>query len=328
MGFRSMRPRRTRRAAGAAALVIAALAFAPSAGAQSVEELQAARELFQDAYTDEQAGRYAEALDKFQRVATVKETPSIRYRIATVLAAMGRLRESRDIFRAVAASKASLPPSEHEIADSAAEKSAELDQRIPKLALRLEDGSPADVRVTLDGAPIPVSTTARPIELDPGDHVVVATAPGSAQYEQTVTLADGGGEVEHTIALTPEEPAPETPAPEAAPGAGSTLGWVAVGGGAALFVTGAALLIAREGAISEMNAACPNGTCPSSRRSDVEGDRDRAELFGPLGGAMALVGLAAAGAGTYLLVRSSRSTQAASISVAPTLGGARLALTF
>lgn len=325
MGFLSMRPGRACRAVGAAALAIASLAFATSARAQSAEELQAARELFQEAYEAEQEARYADALAKFRRVASVKETSSIRYRIATVLMAMGRLRESRDIFRSIAAARPSLPATEHEIADSAVEKSAELDRRIPKLSLRLADGSPDDVRVTLDGAPIPVSTTPRPIELDPGDHAVLAVASGSAPYEQTVTLTDGGGQVEHTIFLTPGAPAsPEVPPPDP----DRLLGWVAVGGGSALLAMGAALLIAREGAISEMNAACPSGVCPNSRRSDVESDRARAELFGPLGGAMALVGIAAAGAGTYLLVRSSRSAQAASVSVAPTIGGARLALTF
>src|SRR5690606_32732104 len=115
-------------------------------------------------------------------------------------------------------------------------------------------------------------------------HVVAATASGAEPYEQTVTLTDGGGEVEHTIVLTAEEPAPSPPRED------RTLAWIAIGGGGALFVTGAALLIAREGAISEVNAACPNGVCPSSRRSDIESDRDRAELFGPLGGAMMLAG--------------------------------------
>jgi hypothetical protein len=96
-------------------------------------------------------------------------------------------------------------------------------------------------------------------------------------------------------------------------------------------VTGAALLIAREGAIDDIKAACPGGICPTNRRSDVESDRDRAELFGPLGGVFALVGLAAVGAGVYLLVRPAPLAQPASrttVRVSPTLGGLRLALTF
>ena len=46
----------------------------------SPDELSAAREMFQDAYKDEQEKRYAQALEKFQRVAAVKESASVRYR--------------------------------------------------------------------------------------------------------------------------------------------------------------------------------------------------------------------------------------------------------
>src|SRR4051812_38177141 len=106
MGFRSTRndgPRGlvTRRARAARAFVLVAMLVAPSRSfAQSPDELKAARELFQEAFKDEQEKRYTEALEKFQRVAKVKESASVRYRIATVLAAMGRLREARDMYRA------------------------------------------------------------------------------------------------------------------------------------------------------------------------------------------------------------------------------------
>jgi hypothetical protein len=294
------------------------------ASAQSPEELKAARELFQEAFKDEQDGHYPEALEKFQRVAKVKESASVRYRIATVLTAMGRLREARDMYRAVAAAKSTLPPNDQATADSAAEKAAELDRRIPKLALRVQDNPPSDVRVTVDGAPVPVTTTPRTIELDPGDHVVAATARGAAPSEQTVTLTDGGGEVPYTVTLTPEKKGTV-----AGPSSRSdTLAWVAIGGGGALLVTGAALLVLREGTIDDIKAACPDNVCPPSRRSEIESDRDRAHLFGPLGGSVALVGVAALGAGIYLLVRSPGEARKTTRLVTPSIGGLRLALTF
>jgi len=308
----------------AVAFAAAVGALAPPARAQSPEELQAARELFQEAFQDEQARRYTEALEKFERVAKVKESASVRYRIATVLVGLGRLREARNMYRALAASKASLPPSDHETADSAAEKAAELDRRIPKLALRVQDDPPADVRVTLDGAPVPVATEARSIELDPGDHVIAATAQGSRPLEETVTLTDGAGEVSHTLTFTPDKAPEPAPAP---PPRSDTLAWVAVGGGAALALAGAGLLLAREGAIGDVEQACPGNVCPTSRRDEVEGNRDRAALFGPLGAGLGLAGLAAVGAGIYLLARGPRQAQGARI-VTPTVGGLRLALTF
>jgi hypothetical protein len=282
------------------------LARPSPAFAQTPDELKAARELFQEAFKDEQEKRYPEALDKFQRVARVKESSAVRYRIATVLTAMGRLREARDMYRSLAVTKsASQPVADQEIADSSAEKATELDRRIPKLAIRLQDNPPADARVTVDGAPVPVSTTPRVIELDPGDHVVAATGRGMAPSEKTVTLNDGAGEVAHTVVLAPpvQEPPPPPPKKD------NTLAWVAIGGGSALILTGGVLLIAREGAINEIKTTCPLRVCPASSRGEVESDISRAELFGPLGVALDLVGLAAVGVGVYWLVRSPPSSQ-------------------
>lgn len=280
------------------------ITFVPRAAhAQSPDELKAARELFQEAFKDEQEKRYPEALEKFQRVARVKESSAVRYRIATVLTAMGRLREARDMYRSLAATKSSSQPqSDQEIADSAAEKAAELDRRIPKLAIRMQDNPPPEARVTVDGAPIPVSSAPRVIELDPGDHVVAATGKGTTPSEKTVSVADGAGEVPYTVTFAPSvvTPPPKSPDP---PRKDHTISWIAIGVGGTLVLTGGVLLIAREGAISEIESACPNRVCPAARRDDVESATSRAELFGPLGVGIGVVGLAALGYGVYTLVR-------------------------
>jgi tetratricopeptide (TPR) repeat protein len=280
-------------------VVLAVFLRAMPARAQSADEVKAARELFEEAFKDEQEKRYPEALEKFRRVAKVKESAAVRYRIATVLAAMGYLREARDLFRALAASRSSLPTNQQDIADSAAERAAELDKRIPRLAIRLQDEPPRDPRVSVNGTPVPVSTTARSIELDPGDHVVAAAAPGMVPSEKTVTLADGGGETTHTVTFTPEAPvAPPPPPPPK-----RTLGWVALGAGAALVATGALLLVAREGAIDDIKDRCPGNVCPIVTKNDVQSDQDQATVFGPLGVGIGVVGLVAIGVGTYLLLR-------------------------
>src|SRR5262249_3029649 len=150
-----------------------------------------------------------------------------------------------------------------------------------------------------DGEPVPVTTTARPIEVDPGDHVVAASAPGAPPYERKVTLAEGAGEVPHVVTFEAEKPPP--PPPKG--GRDNTLAWVALGGGGALALTGGLLLLAREGAIDDIEKTCHGNVCPTKTQSQVEDDRDRAELFGPLGGALSVVGLVAMGVGVYLLVR-------------------------
>jgi hypothetical protein len=67
-------------------------------------------------------------------------------------------------------------------------------------ALRLERGllrveielpSEAHAHLEIDGQPVADSRQAFPVFLDPGTHVIAATAPGGERYESTVTVAAG-----------------------------------------------------------------------------------------------------------------------------------------
>ncbi len=306
----------------------------PAGQAASEQQLKAAREMFQDAYKDEQEKRYADALDKFQRVAAVKESASVRYRIGSVLEQLERLREARDSFRALAASKPSLTQPEKEIADNAAERAHLLDKKIPRVLLRLQPNPPADARVSIDGAPVPVSTTPRSIELDPGEHHILASSPTSQPSETKVTLAEGR-EVEVTVVLEPSvaaksaPPVVAQPPPVEGPRRNNTLAYVAIGAGGALVVTGLVLLAIREGDISDINKACGSGgSCPSAEMSSLQSSHDQAALFGPLGLGVGLVGLAAVGTGVYLLLRRAPAAEVpaanGATTTSPSSGGIRI----
>lgn len=325
-----------RRALRVAALVVGTfvvqgVALSPRvAHAQSADELKQARDLFQEAYKDEQEQRYEEALEKFRRVAQVKESASVRYRIAAVLEAMGRLRESRDAYRAVAAMKPSLPQNQQEISDASAERALQVDKRVPKLVVTVES-APADARVTVDGAPVPQG---RPVEQDPGEHVVQATASGMKPFEQRVTLKDDGAEVPATVKFESDKPAPPPePPPEKK---NNTLAFVAIGGGVVLMGAGAAALLLREGAIDDIHSACPDlDRCPRSQQGTVEDATDKANLYMPLGIGLAGLGAVATGVGVYLLVRPAKkpadaapAAPAASLRLSPQVvrGGATFGL--
>jgi hypothetical protein len=295
-----------RRAAIASALAIAVsmTAFAGHARAQTEDELKAARELFQEAYQDEQDKRYDEALEKFMRVARVKESPSVRYRIGSVQEALGRLRESRDTFRALAAQKDSMPAKDQPIAESAAERAAALDKKIPRLVVRIPADAPPDAKMTIDGAPVPTSTVARPIELDPGDHVVQASATGAKPFEAKVTLGEGG-ETPIDVTFAPLAPPPPPPPPLHA---NRTLAYVALAAGGVLLVGGAAFLLVRESDIDDIHHKCPGDVCPIASKDELESEHSQAALFGPLGVGSMVLGAVAAGAGVYLLFKPARAS--------------------
>lgn len=302
--------------------LLAALLAPSSVHAQPHDDLEDARRLFNEAYKDEQEGRVAEALEKFRKVAKVKESGSVRYRVASCLEVLGKLREARDEFRALVARRAALPANQQDVADSAAERAHSLDQRIPRLAIIVEDKPlPRDLRLSVDGAPVPEKNGAATIELDPGDHVVLATSSSSAAYEAKVRLSPNAGEVRLAFHLA------GTTATGPRPARSDTLGYVALGVGGALVATGAVLLLLRESAIDDVEDHCPGNVCPPSARSAVESDIDRAEAFGVLGITSGIVGLLAAGAGAYLLLRHDPDTRAEGVrgSRAPTaLGGWQL----
>ena len=338
----------TAKAAPYALAIVAAcgldLLTARPAAAQSEDEKRVARELFQDAYKDEQQKRYTEALEKFQRVARVKETAAVRYRIANVLDALGRLREARDTFRAIAATKASLPtPAEQEIADSAAERAHQLDARIPRLVLRLDPKWPDGTRVAIDGAAVPASAAPRAIELDPGEHVIAATAPARGQplsFEGRAVLGErgdvsfvvpppAGAPSDGVVATVGARPSGERPGDEPPPSSKRTLGYVLMGTGGAFALSSIVMLVVRENDIAELSRSCVGNVCPTSRQTELESTHDEAALLGPLAATFGIVGLAAIGVGAYFSFRreappataSPAALLAPSMRVVPVRGG-------
>jgi hypothetical protein len=300
------------------AAIAAITASAPTALAQSPEELKQARELFQEAYKDEQEKRFDQALEKFKRVAKVRESAAVRYRIASVLESLNRLREARDAFRALAASKPTLPNNEHEVADAAAAKALEIDKRIPHVIVKLDPSWPPDTRVTVDGGIVPANPGPRGVEVDPGEHVVGAMSPKTGPAESSVTVAAGG---EVTVNLLPPNvggggppPPPAGQGEQKTDGGGSstakTIGYVAIATGGVLFIGGVAMLLVREGKVSDIETTCPNRVCPTATKADVDDARSSAETLGPMGIGFMIVGLVAGGVGTYLVLRPSGSAPA------------------
>lgn len=283
--------------------MLASAVLAPIARAQTPQELDDARRLFTEALADEQEKRFDVALGKLRRVQAVRDTVSIRYRIAACLEGLGRLREARAAFAAIGDGAAQAAGDDAETARSAAARAADLDGRIPTLALRLSArASGAEVRV--DGQPVALEALAQPLALDPGEHVVDATASGASPFRSRVTLAERA-RVELTVPLDPiaaPPPSASVVAPPPEDGTKRTWGVVALAGGGVLVSASVVTLLLRNSDIAELNRSCPGGTCAASREAELTSLRHRALLEGPLGAAFGIAGVAAAGVGLYLML--------------------------
>ncbi len=276
--------------AGAAAFGLCPrVAFAQAEPGDEADPLPAARALFAEALRDEDAGRFAEALDEFRRVRAVRDTPSIEYRIGTACEGLGRDPEAFAAYRA-AEELAESNAQDRDVLRAATERLGVLAPRVGRLALVLPGRAPPGARVEVDGTALEPAALREPIPLAPGRHVVRATVPGGPPFASDVSLPAGA-----QVSLSVQFPPP--PAEGRAPPLRGA-GWAAIAGGAALVGASAVLWILRHDDIADLNRACPGGVCPpGAPAASLESTRSRALVEGPVAAACGAAGVLALGFG-------------------------------
>jgi len=193
---------------------VSVLAWSGPARAQVGDaERAAARELFRQGDELQRAGKIAEALDKFNRAQQVFPAPTNQVRIAECDAALGRLVESAETYRAVV--RTSLPAGSPAAFTAAVEQAkaelAQVEPRVPKIVVLTDPPSVPQAQLQIDGQSVPAALLGEQIPLDPGPHRVSVQAPGLAAPEQSVVLKERETK-SVTLAL---KPAPGTLGPPA-----------------------------------------------------------------------------------------------------------------
>ncbi len=308
-------------------VALALLGVAPRASAQtspneahappSGDALNQARALFAEALRDENARRYDVALDKFRRVSRVKDTAPVEYRIGSCYEGLGQWAHAYEAYRA-AVEVGQGEAGSGEVVKAAQGRMDALGTRVARLTLTLPAGAPADAKVRVDDTPIERAALQEPLVLEPGNHVVTATATDAAPFRGEIALPEGG-QGTLSVTLTPRPPPPPVSPPSSVPSTpakrngaptatddGSlrrTVGWVAIAGGGVLVAGSVVTLLLRHSAISSLNESCPGGTCPpGANQSELESTRSRALAEGPIAVILGATGIAAAGVGAYLLL--------------------------
>jgi hypothetical protein len=174
-------------------LALAVLASASGANAQVGDaERAAARDLFRQGDSLQREGKFSEALDKFQRAEQVIQAPTNVLRVAECEAALGKLVEAAESFRAVVRwpLPPNAPPAFQSAIDQAKGELAQVEPRVPKLLVQATPAGVANESMVVDGTAVPGALIGEPFPLDPGDHKVLVTAPGYSSAEQVVTLKE------------------------------------------------------------------------------------------------------------------------------------------
>ncbi|WP_437591015.1 tetratricopeptide repeat protein [Sorangium sp. So ce1000] len=161
--------RRSWRRAAALGLVCWALLTPSWLHAQDDSATRALRLQFAQGLTLEIAGRWADALDRFEAIARRRPTANVTYHIGLCHERLGRLRTAERTYhdaRARMAAPAVLAEIDARLQD--------LEGRTPRIVLNLA-GATDGVTLLLDGE---VAQPSRAIRVDPGPHVAVALRHG------------------------------------------------------------------------------------------------------------------------------------------------------
>ncbi len=192
--------------------------------------------------------------------------------------------------------------------------------------------APAETQVTLDGQPLEAGGFGTPIPLDPGDHVVRATAPGKKAFVESFRVVDSAPDhTTHVPALdpdaTPEAAPPPAPPASVAPTPAeshSPSGQRAVGfaiGGAGVVLVGVGAFFGVE-ALSQKHTAendCGATFCTPAGQ-DAMSSMKTSETVSTI---TMLAGAAAVGTGAYLVLAAH---SAAPVRLGPSGRGIRVSV--
>ncbi len=301
---------RLRLPAFAAAIAVSSLAA--DAWSQDPKELARARERFKEAAALQEAGDFARALEAYKDVALVKSSAQVRFNIATCEAKTGDYVRAMGSYR-LALTEATRSNAKH-IGDAVQRALEDLEPRIPRLLVKRGQGA-AVAEVTLDGRPLANPSIGVEFQINPGPHVVKASASDMEPSTYEVNLADRDHKTIEIVLKPQVKAAPVVVGPVATPVAPTAaseeppppsdphwnkpllVGGAAVGGaGVVSLVVSGIFFGQRQSAISTLQAACgANGMhCPAGAQSTYNsGQTDAAVATGTF--VAGLVALAAGG---------------------------------
>jgi hypothetical protein len=334
---RPMVPRATlRRLATALALALVLGAGSRArADEPSPEELAAARALFNEGKDDEKRNAWADALEKFKKVAAVKMTPQVRFHLALCDENLGHLVSAINGFELAAEEAKRAGKSAADVAENAPPRAEALRKRVPALKLH-PTGRLATSKILLDGSAVQAALLDTEIPVDPGKHVIEVDSAGKPGFRRELSLTERETqtievEVDDEDKPIPTPAPPPKPPPPPAPPPSRLPVWLAGGVGVAGLVGSGVFFGLRQSAIAEVRSHCKNGdsACdPADYATSVNGQR-----YGTASGVLLGVGIAGvATAGVLFFVLGPKKPAAqpsrAALLLGPTPGGATLAGTF
>jgi cell division septation protein DedD len=200
--------------------LLAGVAVAMATGALGVHAEErdpaAAQALFDQARALMKAKRFDEACPKLAESQRLDPGIGTQFRLADCYEQQGKIASAWAGFLDVASLAAASNQGEREKA--ARQRAAKLEARLPHLTIDVPAASRVDgLAVKRDGVVVGDAQWGSPVPVDPGDHVLVASAPGHRDYSAQVSLHEGASATVGVPSLAEQTVAAAPPKEAAAP---------------------------------------------------------------------------------------------------------------
>jgi len=165
----------------------AVLSFAGPSQAQERRDPAAADELFRQGRTAAEQRDYLTACAKFRESNRLDAAVGTLFNIADCEEKLGRLATSWTLFQEVA-QRLPFDDDRHAIA---VQRAHALESRVPRLSVHLAPSARTDISVRRDGVTLGSASLDTWLPVDPGEHVVVVSAPGTESVSFVATVGEG-----------------------------------------------------------------------------------------------------------------------------------------
>jgi hypothetical protein len=183
--------------------------LATTANAQT--DSAAARALFSDARTLMEAERYEEACPKFEESLRLDNGMGTQFNLAHCWEKLGRTASAWALFLDVAAAARAGNQPQREAA--ARERATVLEAKLTRL--RIDVAAPSDgLKIERDGQDVGKAAWGTDVPVDPGKHVIEASAPGKKPWTNELQVPASARTLAVKVPALEDAPIPTTPGPE------------------------------------------------------------------------------------------------------------------
>jgi hypothetical protein len=293
----------------------------------SAPEENARDALIKEGQVAHKEGDHRRALERAERAAAIKLTPSLRYFLGFEQQELGRLAEAYANAQRCARELELDPkhPDAGRFLGICQTMRDQLASRVGSVIVAVADYAPPGTEVRVNGTLLNHALFGVAVPVTPGNVTVEATAPGRVPFRKVV-IADAGAKVDVAAVLLPESAAAAMPSPgqsaaaveladprllasEAAESAAARRRWggVAAIGGGALLAASAGTWLVSQMKFSSLRDDCDRKACT---RDDALSGKDTIQLLDRLAVGGAITGAALLISGTALRFTAPKPTEA------------------